>query len=155
MGQYWACTFYCPLGRTARSRSWLGIRRWVTKPRRRSICPAPSALCLGLADVFELTFPNHPFKRFPGILDAVLVVAAVTGQEPHDLIGAIADHVADRTRREQDGLAKSKLVFFQRGSPDTRTRLTCSIAEQLPHRSVTNIPQICNLSQNFLIFAGK
>jgi len=52
--------------------------------------------------VFELAFPDHPFKSFAGIFDAILIVAAVARQESYDLVGAIADHVADGAGREVD-----------------------------------------------------
>ena len=70
------------------------------------------------ARIFELAFPRNALERLIGVLDAVLVVGAVGGKQPHHLIGAVGNHVANRTRREVDGLTDLKLVFLQRDSPD-------------------------------------
>src|SRR5262249_45749210 len=52
------------------------------------------------------------------IFDAILVIGAVGGEQLHHLIGAVGDHVTNRTRGEVDALADLKLVFLQqRGSP--------------------------------------
>src|SRR5262249_10762562 len=67
---------------------------------------------------FELAFPGHALEGFARTFDAVLVVGSVVGKQSHDLIGAVGNHVADRARREVDGLTNLKLVFFQRGSPE-------------------------------------
>src|SRR2546425_10994213 len=71
------------------------------------------------AGKFELAFPGHALERLVRIFDAVLVIGAVGGEQPHHLIGTVGDHVANRTRREVDGLADLKLVFLQRGSPNS------------------------------------
>src|SRR5262249_35131083 len=60
-------------------------------------------------------------ERLMRVLDAVLVIRAVGGKQLYDLIGAVGDHVANRTRREVDVLADLKLVFLQRSSPGPRT----------------------------------
>ena len=62
----------------------------------------------------ELAFLGHAFERFGGALDAVLVVVAVGWKQLHDSISAVAGHVADRPRREEDGLTDLELVLFQR-----------------------------------------
>src|SRR5919204_5492521 len=67
---------------------------------------------------FELTFPRHALERLIRVLDPVLVIGAVGGKQPYDLIGAVGGHVANRTRREVDGLADLILVFLQRSSPN-------------------------------------
>src|SRR6476660_3191636 len=69
------------------------------------------------AGKFELTFPGHALERLIRIFDAILVIGAVGGQQLHHLIGAVGDHVTNRTRREVDSLADLKPVFLQRGSP--------------------------------------
>ena len=69
------------------------------------------------AGKFELAFPGHALERLIRIFDAILVIGAVGGKQPHHLIGTVGDHVTNRTRREVDSLADLKLVFLQRGSP--------------------------------------
>src|SRR5215471_17413244 len=70
------------------------------------------------ARIFELAFPRHALERLIRVFDAVLVIGAVGGKQFYDLIGAVGDHVTNRTRREVDVLTDLKLVFLQRSSPD-------------------------------------
>ena len=96
----------------------------------RPVCVATSA------GVFELAFPGHALERLVGVLDAVLVVGAVRREQPHDLIGAVGSHMADRAGGEVDSLADIKLVFFQRSSPELerRTDLPLCKAALSPNR---------------------
>src|SRR5215470_996430 len=106
-------------------------RRWPPPPglcARATACatPAPTfAECVparngraNSAGKFELAFPGHALERLIRIFDAILVIGAVGGEQLHHLIGAVGDHVTNRTRGEVDALADLKLVFLQqRGSP--------------------------------------
>jgi hypothetical protein len=92
--------------------------------KRAAVCQVRSGRVrrAGSARKFELAFPRHALERLIGVLDAVLVIGAVGGEQPYDLIGTVAGHVANRTRREVDGLADLKLVFLQRSSPELERR---------------------------------
>jgi hypothetical protein len=67
--------------------------------------------------VFDLAFPHNPLEGLLRVLDPVLEIGAIGRKQPHDLVGAIRDHVADGPGGEIDGLTKMELVFFQRDSP--------------------------------------
>src|SRR5262245_35886188 len=86
--------------------------------------PRPALRSATSAGKFELAFPGHALERLVGALDAVLIVGPVRRKQPHDLIGAIGGHMADRTRGEVDDLTDLKLVFFQRDSPTLERRRT-------------------------------
>jgi len=86
--------------------------------------PRPALRSATSAGKFELAFPGHALERFVGALDAVLIVGPVRRKQPHDLIGAVGGHMADRTRGEVDDLTDLKLVFFQRDSPTLERRRT-------------------------------
>jgi hypothetical protein len=105
-----------PRAMRASSRTSLRALRTLDRVRnsRPPVCRMRSANSAGK---FQLAFPGHALERLIRIFDAVLVIGAVGGEQPHHLIGTVGDHVANRTRREVDGLADLKLVFLQRGSP--------------------------------------
>src|SRR6266480_1210515 len=51
----------------------------------------------GSARKFELAFPRDALERLTGVLDAVLVIGAVGGEQLYHLIGTVAGHMANRT----------------------------------------------------------
>ena len=71
-----------------------------------------------LRRVFDLAFLDNPFESLLRVLDPVLEIGAIGRKQPHDLVGAVRDHVADRARGEIDRLTNTKLVFFQRALLD-------------------------------------
>jgi hypothetical protein len=88
--------------------------------------------------IFELAFPHHALERLVRILDAVLVVGPVGRKKLHNLIRAVGGHMADRARREVDGLTDLKLVFLQRDSPELVRHGTAPF-ERCSPRSARNI----------------
>jgi hypothetical protein len=102
---------------------------------------------------FELTFPRHALERLIRVLDAVLVIGAVRGKQPYDLIGTVGGHVANRTRREVDGLADLILVFLQRSSPNLERHGFALSSGASPDRSQYS-SEIISLPQKFRYLMG-
>jgi hypothetical protein len=99
------------------------------------------------ASVLELAFARDAFKRLARIFDAVLVIGAVRRQQPHDFVGAVRDHVADRAGGEVDGLTDPKLVLFQRSSPGQQALATL-VASAVPRSGVQYSSQFADCLKN-------
>src|SRR5215467_2498091 len=65
-------------------------------------------------DMIELAFPSDALEGFVGVLDPILIVGAIGGKQPHDLVGAVGSHMAGQSRREVHILTDLKPMFFQR-----------------------------------------
>src|SRR5262249_38750610 len=106
------------------------------------------------AGKFELAFPGHALERLIRIFDAILVIGAVGGEQLHHLIGAVSDHVTNRTRGEVDALADLKLVFLQqRGSPALE-RYGLLVLSGVPPIAVEYSSQIYKLPRKFRFSFG-
>jgi hypothetical protein len=64
--------------------------------------------------ILELAFPSDALEGLLGVLDPVLIVGAIGGKQPHDLVGAVGSHMAGQSRREVHVLTDLKPMFFQR-----------------------------------------
>src|SRR5262249_21337579 len=105
--------------------------------------------------IFELALAGDALERLVGVLDAVLEVGSIRGQQLYHLVAAVGHHVADRAGREVDGRSDLKPVFFQRHSPQLERRdsscvepRSSPIAAQYSSRSFVS-PQKIRLSAGF------
>src|SRR6516165_2968339 len=71
-----------------------------------------------LLRVFDLAFLDHPLESLLRVLDPVLEIGAIGRKQPHALVSAVGDPVADGPRGEIDRMTNTKLVFFQRALLD-------------------------------------
>ena len=67
----------------------------------------------------ELALLSHALESLAGILDAILIVVAIRGQQPDDLVAAVGAGTGQRAGRVADRLPDLKFVRVQRHAPVT------------------------------------
>src|SRR5262249_45444970 len=107
-----------------------------------------------LAGKIELAFPGPALERPISIFYSIFGICALGGEQLHHLIGAVGDHVTNRTRGEVDALADLKLVFLQqRGSPALE-RYGLLVLSGVPPIAVEYSSQIYKLPRKFRFSFG-
>src|SRR5215207_6625013 len=100
MGNFAACNEYVFI---------IGHAYVGSPPRKGARNPLPVAL--------ELTFFRNALVSLAHALDAVLIIAAFRGQQPHDPVAASSAGAPDHTPGVVDVLADRKLVRLHTDTP--------------------------------------